>query len=440
MLKKDVIGIYLEENALYYASARWELKGWVPRRITQTGDSSGSIMGKTLPQLGNFLKGLPSPKTTRFYVGLPRDLFFVRDMNLPLMPIEDALKAAENNLRVSSHLSINEIYYDIKICVTDNKIKAIVVYAPQKVIKPYLLCFKDAGLQKSLKAIFPISFGIGAWLKMDGFPLPFGVRLKQQENEELAVFGKDGVLASVVWSSRDSQEDMTQDIAINGVISEFPEISDKVFCYDNENASVFSLLSINKMGAFTDIKKNLAIAAMSSGLCPSQIISIDEKPAKVKVFKPVWVTVPLIIILCIIAYFITDYLKTTVIYKKQEIITLKKDVRSLNNKLKPLEKKKIEEKNAVAFKADVNDFVDTRLDIFSLINSIAQNVPDDTWFTRFTYNNNAFVLNGESPDVLKTVDALRESNLFEQVKMTGTVSRSRSGKERFAMKIILKKE
>jgi len=453
LIRKDVIGIYLEKDALHYACARWEFKGWVPRRVNPAGKSSGIIRGQGLSRLKIFLDSIPAPKITRFYLGLPREMFFVRDMELPFMPVEDALEAAKNSLQVLCHLPVQEIYYDIRICTTEKGINVLVVYALKKIIDPYLSCFRDMGLQNALKAVFPISFGIGAWLNMDGYPLPFGVKLKHENNDELTVFGKNGPIASVVWPCFNGEDDT----AISGIILKFPEINNKIFCPNNntnnsngskytnkdnkkteEKASVFNLISSNKMVAFPNVSENLGIAAMSGGLSSLQIVSVDEKPPKVKVFKPIWIIVPLILILCMIAYFTTNYMEKAVIQKKQEVSIIKKDIRNLKNKLGPLEKKKAEEKNAAEFKADVNDFVNTRRDIFSLINSIAENVPDETWFTRFVYGNKAFTLNGESPDALKTVDALRDANLFEQVKMAGSVSRSSSGKERFAMKITLR--
>ena len=49
------------------------------------------------------------------------------------MPMEDALSSVENSMSVSCHLPLEEIYYDIHLCRTNQgNINALILYAPRK--------------------------------------------------------------------------------------------------------------------------------------------------------------------------------------------------------------------------------------------------------------------------------------------------------------------
>ena len=82
----------------------------------------------------------------------------------------------------------------------------LIVYAARKDMDEYLNIFRETGHMDSLRGIFPVSFGIGAWLNIHRYPMPIGLMLPQDSVCELAVFQKRGCLFSGTWPLSEGTE------------------------------------------------------------------------------------------------------------------------------------------------------------------------------------------------------------------------------------------
>jgi Tfp pilus assembly protein PilN len=120
------------------------------------------------------------------------------------------------------------------------------------------------------------------------------------------------------------------------------------------------------------------------------------------------------------------------------VSAMKEETQQLQQRIRPHEKTRDVINKAKTLSTDIEDFIRLRPRLFSCFNEIARLVPEGTWFSRSSFQGAELTLQGQSREALKVVESLRTSALFEQVKLSGSVSRNPAGTEQFSLIIRLK--
>ncbi len=444
---RDILGLYLEKERLQYVCMAMTHEGWAPKSPGPALEPSGSIQEPAPWSLKQFLEWLTvfplvedstPPRKKAIYLTLPRSSFSARDLQLPPMPMEDALESVQNSMPVNCHLPLEEIYYDIHLCRTgQGNINALIIYALRKDMDVYLNIFKETDLLESFRGLFPVSFGIGAWLDMQLYSMPVGLILPQANAFELAVYQKGGCLFSGTWPVSEGKDG--GEILTATVKSKFQGLEDNVFHMDDNSAPPLPLPSPNRLELLPLITENMGMAAAAPALAGQQKISVDGASPRLATFQPLRLFIPLVLLLCLICFLLYGKAKwwdLPRLQEKQE--ALSSEIKELTTKVDPLEQKRKIFRKTNRFLDDSNHFLETRPQLFSLINEVARYMPEGTWYSHFSFQKGTMTLKGESPDALQVIEALRASSMFAQVNLKGTVSRNTSGVERFS--IIIKLE
>ena len=117
---------------------------------------------------------------------------------------------------------------------------------------------------------------------------------------------------------------------------------------------------------------------------------------------------------------------------------VKKEIIALEKEIDPILQAKTALERAAEYKGDVEDFVLSKPPLYSYLNDLALNVPENTWFAHLSYKPGIISMQGEGDDVLKVVEFLRMSDKYKEVKLKGSVSRTKEGKDKFMIDLILK--
>lgn len=435
----ELIGIYLGKDALYYCGAVRTISTWKSAIPGYSMEPYGMIQGHATLTLREFLLRISPKPSRRIYLVLPRNRFFIRDMQLPPLPLEDALMSVQSALPLTCHLSLEEIYYDIYLGrVSDGGIHALVMYAPRKEITPVFELFREFGHEKSLAGLFPVSLGIGAWLNLQKFPMPMGLTISLESPvHELAVFQPSGCVYSAIWQDGVSPEETG--LIRDAAAARFQLPAESIYCLDGADGCLsLPEPGLNKLSWLPSIQTNPGVAALSAALSDQQPVFLNGNPPRVKLFRLWKVFVPVILFLTVGLFAWTFYLQRSVNQENQLVATMKNETQQLQHQLRPLEKTRDSLKKTESLVADIDDFVRLRPRLYSSFNEIAKLVPEGTWFSRCNVQGPEMSLQGQSRDALKVVESLRTSSLFEQVKMSGSVSRAPSGVEQFSLTIRLK--
>jgi Tfp pilus assembly protein PilN len=353
------------------------------------------------------------------------------------MPLEDGLVSIKNSLSTYAHLPVEEIYYDVHLFSAEKRsINALIYYARRSEIDGYLSIFDETGHRSSLRGPFPVSLGVGAWLKSHGQGFPVGMVLPQDGHYELAVYQKKGCLMSVTWPFQEGKAGGEAPIQV--AKARFPDLDDRVYFLGENGSPRFPSASDKKLRVFPPMWENLGVAAAGAALFGYQEIALDGTPPKIKVFKFSRVVVPFLIVLVLGMWMVTRQAQMAIQEQETQINAITEQVQQLQNKLNPLQNKRESLKKAEKLVETVEAFMSTRPRLYSAINEVAKNVPDGTWFSQLVFRKDSVTLRGESNDALKVIEVLRGSPLFEQVRLQGSVSRGPSGKDRFGLIIKLK--
>jgi Tfp pilus assembly protein PilN len=436
---REILGIYLDKEELHYAGLARGFRGWAPKK-PGTGFAPCGIIREPAPaSLKDFLSRLSPRGSRRIYLTLPRPHFFARDVQLPPMPMEDALVSLQNSLSLYCHLPLDDIYHDIHLCRTgQGNINALIFYASRKEMDRYLSLFQDTGHQASLKGIFPLSFGVGAWLNMEGYALPMGVILSQDRSEEVAVYQRKGFLFSALTSG--SEGEPSPDSLIAGVSAKFRGLEGRIFYLDGRGSPPLPPPPHNRLPRFPLVVENYGMAAAAPTISGQQEISIDGGPTRLKVFRAAKLVVPVVLALFLAVFYVTWQAGSRISGEEESLNALKTEVQQLEERLKPVVQNRGVLRKTKQFMDDMNSFMKTRPELYTDINDLANRVPQETWFSQLTFDRGTITLRGESKDALKVVEALRASNRFDQVKLRGSVSRTGAGDERFSLTIKLKED
>lgn len=437
MINREILGIYLGEERLHYACVVKGAGRFSGRRPGEGRKAVDSIETSGPSALKELLAGISPARGRRILLALPRDLFFARDLTFPAMPPEEALEAVQSALPLHCHLPLDEIYYDIVVSrFRKGKLNLLVLYAPRGEIDRYRTIFRDTGHLDSLKGIFPVSVGIGAWLAMNGYSLPAGIVSSGAEEFEFAVYGRKGMLFSMTGPADAGGAGLRMVTA--GAVAKFPEVENRIYHLSGEGGQNLPAPSGDRFGKLPGIGENLAVAVISPALAGWQPVSVDPAPPKVKTVKPLRIIIPLALAAALACYGFTVRLERNISVQEKKVAALASEVKGLAKKLEPLEAHRKALKTADKFRKDVNEFMSERPSLFGQINAIAKLVPEGTWFSSLNFKNRVITLKGQSGDALKVLEDLRKSDLFGQVKLRGTVSRRPTGEERFSLTIKLK--
>lgn len=478
MIKKKILGIYAERDSLHYVSVTKGISGYALKSPGESHNPHEIRHGNGYALLRALLTELAVDSSMSIYLALPRSELFTREIHLPLMPVEDALMSIKNSLAIYSHLAPDSIYYDLIVSERNGgAFHALLVYAAKDEMEKYRKLFSETGHESSLKGIFPLSYGVCALMDEDA-----------ERNGNLFSLVQDDIIEFFVRSGKtlifstscpvDSSDE--KEMILNAVQSQFPQFKgllnelssdsttiadplkqdgasrreDSLALIDQTGmAGIFghSRMAIDKsrkiktgkkrkLSYLPPFKTNYASAALAPCINKIQQISLDGQPVKVNIVHPFRYIVPFLSILILALYFVTAKIERQSAEATSALKELAQQVKTLENGLEPLQNKIDTLKKASRFKTDVKEFMQTRPPIYTVINEIATLVPDGTWFANFTFNERVITLRGTGSDALKTVEALRSSDIFDNVMLRGSVNRRGDGEENFTLVLELKSE
>ena len=439
MVIKELIGIYLEKDALHYCGAVRKVSSWQMAISGASMDPSGVIPGQAPATLRELLQRLSPKPGRRIFLALPRSRFFIRDIQLPPVPMEDALMSAQSMLPVTCHLPLDDIFHDVCLCrMPDGKVNALVIYALRREILPVLEIFRETGHEKSLAGLFPISLGIGAWLSHQQYVMPMALVISQENQaSEMAIYHQAGCVYSMALQNAGTAGEAAS--GMESVLAKFHLPAGSLYGLEqSDGCSPLPDPPRNRLSWLPSIHRNSGVAALSVALSGHQQIFLNGSLPRIQIFRPWKLFVPALCVLSVFLAVWTVRLNHAVGRGKQSVSEMKEEVHQLQQKVRPLEKVRDGLKKTESLTADIDDFIRLRPRLFSCFNEIARLVPEGTWFSRSNFQGAELTLQGQSRDALKIVESLRTSPLFEQVKLTGSVSRTPSGVEQFNLTLHLK--
>ncbi len=301
MVIKEHIGIYLEKDALHYCGAVRTIPSWQMAIPGSAMDPSGVIHGPAPATLREFLQRFPPKSGRRIFLALPRNRFFMRDIQLPPVPMEDALVSVQSVLPVTCHLPLDDIYHDVYLCrMPDGRVNALVIYALRKEIQPILEIFREIGHEKSLAGLFPVSLGIGAWLSLQQYAMPMGLVISQESSaSELAVYQQSGCVYSISWQNASTAgEDKA---LMESACAKFHLPADNVYDLDHSDGCLPLPDPLqNKLPWLPSIRENPGVAALAAALSSQQLILLNGGAPRIKVFHLWKLFVPVVLVLSVI--------------------------------------------------------------------------------------------------------------------------------------------
>ncbi len=430
MIFKEIIGLYAEADGLHIL----RLTKFFPWSKRVTVKEYSNLKGNGITCLSNFLQKIRYSSNPKFFLALPRDLFFVRNITMPSMPVEDAVASISNSMSIYSHLPVEDIWFDIFVNrVSKQELNVLIYYAVAKDIAPFLNVFRNTGYEKSLNGLFPLSYGVCTWLVLNGYNEKKGVWLEAADRYcELATYNNKGPLKSIIRlkdSSVISQIQMKKELLAEGASL---DIEDVLTFKDIRNIKILRQLP--------SLSANRAVAAVAPCIAGSQNLCVDDKPTRLKLLKP-W---PLIFFTAIILFMISFFLYTELQKNRDTSLLANQEIKQAINELKkeiaPLSKSRTILKKAEGFREDIESFMNDRPLLNSYINEIARVVPKGTWFAHFTYAPETITMQGEATEALKVLEALRGIKMFTSVKLMGSVSRADVNTERFRVDLDIDKK
>lgn len=436
-MAREIIGVYVEEEKLFTAAFTRRLGRWRPLGSLGDEEAFASFHVGGPPALKHWLERVPSRRNREIFVGLPRSLFFCRDFTLPPLPLEDALASVENSLPLYSHLPVEDVYFDVHLWRKGRgPVHVLFVYAPRRVLDPYLEVIGQSGHERSLAGLFPFSFGLARWFVLQGYPVPAAVLEQRGKHCELAAFESRGMVFSAVWTSEPGSD--PADVAQTLLASRLSDPSVPLFRWDGVGSSLDPAPPRNRLAPAPGIAENPAVAVASVGVGDWQRLKVDPSPTRIKTFQPGKIIIPLILCGFLAAGSWTWHADRRIEAMRRDAQELTLRIQEIKKRLEPIRRN--EEELARVRKAveDVNAYHRDRHPLYTALNEAARLLPAGTWFPSVQYEGDALNLRCRAPDALKVIEWLRASELFEEVKLQGSVSRFAEGTEQFNLTIRLR--
>ncbi|MGD9971450.1 MAG: PilN domain-containing protein [Desulfatirhabdiaceae bacterium] len=431
-MSKQILGIYLDKTTLQYACAEKKIVSWHLQKPAQELEPFGELPDGDGPGLRDFLKKIPVQKKRQLIILLPGNLFVAREIQLPAMALEEALTAVKNMLELVCHLPVAEIFHDILLCrLPDKRINALIIYAPKRDISPVLDIVRETGHERSLKAVAPVALGLSVWLNLQKQPMPMGL-VTSGDEMDISIFTTNGCL----YSASVSLPHPGGGNSIAAISSRMKLSVDRFFSlHPGTGLQTLVVQPCHGLKLFQDIPGPFMAAALAYGFNPGQNISISGSPTRLRIF-PWWKTWLIIAVLTSLwPVFWTWNTTRRIDANTAEIAQLKTRNRQLSDVIRPLEKNRDADQGKKLLIDELNTFMNTRPKVFAWLNGIADKVPEGTWFSRCTLTGQDLVVQGQSKDAIRVLEALRGLDVVEQVKLMGTVTKGPDGMELFTMNI-----
>lgn len=439
MTGKEILGIYAAQGRTSYYCVKKRLSGFKEVSPGPGLSFSGEAEQGGAAGVREILRKIRFDSKRSIFLALPRSLFFAREVKLPMMPAEDAIDAVKNSMSLYSHLPCEEIYYDIIVIPSfKDSTRCLFVYARKKTMDHYRDMFRETGHFDSLVSVFPISYGVCAWMQQNNKLYPAGVVLEYEREIELSVFDNKYWLSSVTWNCADGK---SGELAFKSLTAQFPGISDNFYRVKVDTTMKRDDLQegwFAKAETIDPLLTHIAAAAVSPAFCKIQQISLDEKPVKVKLVKPLRYIMAMVCIIAALLFYLTGNLSKDIKIEQVKRDKLKNLTAQLQKKIEPVQERVKILKKAAAVKEDAELFLRLRPRLYTCVNEIARLVPEGTWFSGLRFQKDVINLHGYSEDALTTVKILRKSKLFSKVRLKGSVvSRRANGKEQFNLELTL---
>lgn len=430
-----ILGVYLDENRLDYVHA---VKSWGRVRLEPLENRTpahGTLEGGGPKGLETFLRDVSPKSDRRLAIGLPRALFFVRDMTVPPVPMEDALEAVRNALPIHVHLPLEDVYWDVDLVRRHDKtVAATLVYVEKKAVDGILSVLSDTGHRDRLEGLFPISFGLAAWLRAGGRP-PLGMMRREEGLQEVLAVDRDGVVRTRLLDP--SEGVWGREELLSLLQSQWGVPPEKVqdWTAASQNAH---LLDSPFSRDWPHPSLNLGTAAAFALLHGGPILCADGRAPRVPGVHPAKAVLPLLLVLGLTAWGLSWHVERRTAALDMKAARLAEETKRLEAELKPLEKnaQEMEQLQKLIKEADV--YIKGKPRFYELLNDIAERVPEGTWISQFNYSGGKMTASFQSPDSMKTIEKLRESPLLKDVKLQGSVNRGRDNKETFNVVLELK--
>lgn len=436
MLTTELIGIYIESEQLQYACLHRRIGSWRFRAHAAGQAPWNTLKGPGIALLREFLTPLKPSRQRKIWLSLPRERVFLRNFNLPAMPLEDALEAARNMLPIFCHLPPDELYYDIQLNRPNRqRVEGLLYYAARRDVDVYTAIFRETGHLNSLGGIFPFSVGMGAYLLCQGYPPPLAVLTRQEAWQELALYNQTGLCFSVSWPAREADVERPRALALAKQF--WPETAFELQGLNEPDLPPLAAPPGPRLPQTPAVADNRALAALSVPLTRQQPISLDGRPVRLK-YLPLWkIVTPLVVLLVVFLTLWTHQTYQAATRQEFRARQLRAQIQNIQEEVQPLEQQRAAILQSQELIQDINDFMRDRPHLYDAINEIARLVPGDTWFSNFGFREGTITMSGFSSDALRTLEQLRTSSLFEDVALQGTVSRTRAGQEQLSITMTL---
>lgn len=380
----------------------------------------------THANLSSLLDPLKPSRKRRIYIALPRHVFFARRIEFPKLPLDDISDAMINNLETYSHLPLEDIYYDILFSEAGgNGVNALLYYAPRKKIDAYINQIRESGHMGSLETIFPLSYGAGPYYWERTSQSNNALMIQYRDTTELAIYHGNTCIDTFTAGAADGIE--ARDGMVRDILADYGMAPDQVR-HANDQAP-------DSQGSRDENMGDLSIAPVFSGI---QMVGVDWNAPRIKLFKPYTVLIPLFVILAAVIVYLSIEIRENIAARQAEVDELKTAIKVIDGEIDPILEAQAALEKATSYKGDVEAFMATRPPVFTYLNDIAGNVPPDTWFPALSYKPGVISMQARGNDILKVVESLRASGKYKDVKIMGSVSKTKDGKDKFMLDLILK--
>ncbi|MBN2232441.1 MAG: PilN domain-containing protein [Deltaproteobacteria bacterium] len=437
---RELLGIHAGEDQLYWVGLKRGLKpgpgGWKPAAPAPGLDAAGSLPDGSPAGLRSFLERIHPSGGRRLYLVLPRRYFFIRNLELPSLPPEDALAAVENSLKISVHLPVNEIYYDVQLCrLADGRTHGLLVYAVRREIDIWLDILHATGCRNRLAGLGPPALFVGAWLARRRRPLPLAVVSTRAGERELTVVARCGTCFSA------AADDLDDDGVRRLVARRYPDVGEHLFTLGAEGGFP-PLPSASPVLPpwLPAVDENPAVAAVAPTLTRLEPVCLDGRPPRLRLHRPL----PWLLLIAVLAALAAVGLSRRATTREAVVAVAVERLQAENHKLErelePLEERRKLARHAAALLGDVDAFMRRRPRLFTVLEDVAGRLPEDAWFMSVTLRKNVLTMDGQAPEALAVLDAVRRSAHVRQARLHGTVSKIGADRERFRIIVDLPEE
>jgi len=203
ILKQDIFGMHISQNAIRIASLKKEKQGFSLESFSSVALPDQTIVGgeiknsKVLVELiGSAIKEVrgKSLKSKRVAISLPEEKIFLRVIDLPQMAESEMKQAAIFEAENYIPMSINDACVDAQIIANGQKERGHVSLAAvgKNVVDAYVSCIQEAGLNPII--LEPETYSVCRSVVKDNYsPYPILIIDMQDSKTNLIVFSQNAI-------------------------------------------------------------------------------------------------------------------------------------------------------------------------------------------------------------------------------------------------------